>query len=216
MLRRVVDAQRLVHLDVLAGLDTAPAEDALVRIIRVERTRVVLRIGLAPEGIPLNRDLHVREGVVQRAIARVVLSHRAVELVLGEQAIHAFLACARRTGAAARHLEALARAQGAAADELAARFHPADVAGLQRPEGPVITDVRQVDALRGQEVDEGLVRGAGERPAVEAQRALHAERPAILVRDAASHMSLGSNVTEAAMVRRLMTMNAVAPPPAVS
>ena len=91
-----VDGQRLVDLDILAGLDTAAAEDALIRIIGVEGVGVVLLIRLALEFVALDGNLHLRIGVVQRAVAGVVLAQRAIQLVLGDQPIHAFFA--RRLG----------------------------------------------------------------------------------------------------------------------
>ena len=96
---------------------------------------MVLGVRLALEGIPLDRHSHVGVGVVQRAVAGVVLAYRAIELVLREQAVHAFLARACGGLATADHPQPLARTQCAAANELAVGLHPADV--------------RQVDAVRG-------------------------------------------------------------------
>src|SRR5262249_60729503 len=47
------DAQRLVHLHVLTRLDATTAEDALARVVAIERIRMVDRIGHRPNRNPL-------------------------------------------------------------------------------------------------------------------------------------------------------------------
>ena len=144
-----VDGQRLVDLDVLAGLDTAATENALVGIVGVEGVGMILVVRLALEFVALDRRIDLRIGVVQRAVAGVVLAQRAVQLVLGHQPIHAFLARGLGLGYLAGDFEPVARFQRAAAHQLAVDLNPADVAGLRRAQRAVITDVGKVDVMAG-------------------------------------------------------------------
>jgi len=110
---------------------------------------------------------------VQGAVAGIVLADRAVQFVLGQQAVHALLA--RRAGKPlADDIHPLPRAQRTAALQTAVDFDPADIAGLQRTERGVIADMRQADAVLLEEIDQRLVFEAAQLPAVEAQGAADA------------------------------------------
>src|SRR6478736_10362901 len=79
--------QRLVHLNVLARLDAAATENALVRIVAIKGIRSVHWIRLWPE-----RDFLMFYGqefcrVVDRAIPVVVVANRAVEHVVAENPV---------------------------------------------------------------------------------------------------------------------------------
>jgi hypothetical protein len=95
-----VDGQRFVDLDVLAGLHAAAAENALVGIVAVERIGVIDFVGLGYERDSLVLDGQQLRGVVDRAIAVVVVADRAVEHVVAEDAIK----CLRCAAAALRGL----------------------------------------------------------------------------------------------------------------
>src|SRR5690606_37768824 len=55
-----VDAERLIHLHILTGLHAASAQDALVRVVAVERVTFVFIVGAAPILVALYRNVHVR------------------------------------------------------------------------------------------------------------------------------------------------------------
>ena len=169
--RGIVDAQRFVDLDILAGLDALSAQNALVGVVGIERTGRILFVGLARIRIALDRNIHVGEGVVQLAVAGVVLAGGAVQLVLGEQAVHAFFACSPARIVEAGDLHAVVRRRRTTAFELSVDFDPAGVAGLQRAECLVIADLRHIHPIRVHQFDEQLAGFTLQRPTVEFDRA---------------------------------------------
>src|SRR5258708_34091500 len=85
-----VDGKRFVPLDVLTSLYAAGAENALIGIVAIERIRVINLVGLRSK-----RDLLMLNGqqpcrVVDSAIAIVVVTDRAVEKMVAEDAIKGF------------------------------------------------------------------------------------------------------------------------------
>ena len=74
-----IDRQRLIHLHVLARLHTTPAQDALVRVIPIERIRHVLLIRLRRKRTSLVLNIQLCRRVVDRAVLVVVVAHRAVQ-----------------------------------------------------------------------------------------------------------------------------------------
>src|ERR1700734_1761647 len=77
-----VDRERLVDLHILARLDTAPAQNALVRIVAVERVRHVFFVRLRRVGPRLMLYVEIFSCVVDGAIAIVVVADRAVQHVI--------------------------------------------------------------------------------------------------------------------------------------
>src|SRR5690606_8065083 len=88
LLHRPIDAQRLGHLHVLAGFDTARAENALVGIVLIKRIRVVDAPWLGGETVFLVADAEHFGGIVDLALAVVEIADRAVELMVAEDALH--------------------------------------------------------------------------------------------------------------------------------
>ena len=95
-----VDRERLVDLHVLAGLDAAAAENALVGIVAVEGVGVVLRVGLGREGAGLVLYVELCGRVVDGAVPVVVVADGAVEIVVLEDAVEGL--ALRDVGAARR------------------------------------------------------------------------------------------------------------------
>src|SRR5580692_4032908 len=87
MFRLPVDAESLVHLHVLASLDTTSAENALVRIVAVERIGMILLVGFAAKRPRLVLHTQVLDRIVNRAIAIIVVADGAVEIVILEYAV---------------------------------------------------------------------------------------------------------------------------------
>ena len=81
------DRERFVHLHVLAGLHAAAAENALVGIVAIEGIGDVHLVRLGLERDMLVLDGEQLRGVVDRAIAVVVVADGAVEQVVAEDAV---------------------------------------------------------------------------------------------------------------------------------
>ena len=100
VLHGVIDAQGLIHFNILAGIHTAAAENALIGIVGIKGVGVIFDIGFALKGIALNRDMHIHHGVMQCAVASVVFADGAVEFMFCQQPIHPLFA--RRAGGLVR------------------------------------------------------------------------------------------------------------------
>ena len=152
------DRQGLVHLYVLARLDAAPAENALARVVAIERIGVIDRVRLRPEGNLLVLDAQQLGRVVDGAVAVVVVAHRAVELVVAEDAVEGcalrVLGCRGR----GRHQHVARHLRSARPHQRAVDLHHARVAGLYGAELRVIADLRNLDATAVEQVDEALAR----------------------------------------------------------
>ena len=172
LLQAPVDRQRLIDLQILARLDAAPAEDALVGIVAVEGVGVVHRVRLGRERVFLMRDAHHRRRVVDGAVAVVVLADGAVEFVVLEEALHPLLTGDARPGGVRVDGHALPHRRRARPDELPADLDPAGVARLNRAETGVIADGGEVDprsrSLQGR--DQGLARPAADQCAIDVYR----------------------------------------------
>jgi hypothetical protein len=84
------DRKRLIDLQILAGFDTAAAQNALIGIVSVERVRVVNFVRLRLERQGLLIDFEDLGRVVDDAVAVVVIADRAVEEVVRENTIERF------------------------------------------------------------------------------------------------------------------------------
>jgi hypothetical protein len=91
---RPIDRERLVDLDLLTRLDTATAENALRWIVPIEGMRVINLIGLWPIRLRLVVDTHVAHGVVKDTVSVVVVTDRAVEVVIDQKPLTSTLAFA--------------------------------------------------------------------------------------------------------------------------
>src|SRR5579875_375459 len=146
------DGQRLVHLHVLAGLHAAPAQDALAGVVAIEWVGVILLVALGAELARLVLHIQLRRGVMHRAVAVVVVAHRAIEVVVFQDAVKGFTL--GDIGAIARRLHDLAclHLRPTRANQLAVHLHQARVA---RPDG---AHRRQIANLRnaGDPLDRSL------------------------------------------------------------
>jgi hypothetical protein len=69
-------------------LHALPAEDALVRVVAVERMRVILLVPLRPKRFALVLDLQQLRSVMYAAVAVVVVTDGAIQLVILQNAVH--------------------------------------------------------------------------------------------------------------------------------
>ncbi len=148
--------ERLIHLQVLARFDAAPAQNALPRIVAVERVRIVDFVGLRFERIALVLDIQQFRRVVNRAIAVVVVAHRAVELVVPENAVVGLGLGRFGFFAGSRHRHSGRNRGGAGPHELAVDFDDAGIASLNRAELRVIANLRQVQLGPIDHIDQPL------------------------------------------------------------
>src|SRR5699024_6154911 len=82
-----VDQEGLIHLEVLACLDTPPAQDALVRIIAVECVPLHFMV-LARMWRILVADPHLFHRVMYLTVSVVEIAHCTVELVIAQDTVH--------------------------------------------------------------------------------------------------------------------------------
>ena len=149
MFRLPVDGEGLVDLHVLAGLDAAAAENALVGIVAVEGIGVILLVGLAAKGPRLVLHVEMLDGVVDGAVAVVVVADGAVEVVILEDAIEGF--ALRHVGARAfgDDVHAGGHPGGAGSNQVSVDFHHAGVAGFDGAHGGVIADLGKMAIGQG-------------------------------------------------------------------
>ncbi|BBK00181.1 hypothetical protein Xcc3_14880 [Xanthomonas campestris pv. campestris] len=86
--------------------------------------------------------------------------------MLGQHAVHAFVARGMRALDRTGHFQPIVAAQRAATHQFAAHFDPTHIAGLRCAQRGVITDVGQVDAVPTQKLDQRNIRLAVQRLAV--------------------------------------------------
>ena len=152
-----IDRKCLVHLDVLAGLDAPRAQQALTRIVSVERLGFVDFIGLRLERDFLVFDLKQLGRIVNGAVTVVVVAYRAVQHVIGQQAIERFTLRGVSLWRIRSHAHALLDVHGASTGELSLHFDHAGVARLERAKLRMVTDGRQLHASSLNHVDQTLV-----------------------------------------------------------
>jgi hypothetical protein len=155
MFRLPVDGEGLVHLDVLTGLHTPPAENALIRIVAIERVGEVLLVRLGPELADLVLHIEISCSIVDRAVVIIVVAHGAVEQMVLKDPVKRLPL--RNVYFAPLGLDAHAVRQlsGARAHQRSVDMHHACVASLQRTHLGVIADLRQlciqaIDQIDGQ------------------------------------------------------------------
>lgn len=85
-----VNGQHFAHLQILAGLDATSAKNALVGVVTVERIAVILLVRFWLKRIFLMRHFHGHGSIVDCAVAVVVVTYRAVEFVVVQNAVHRF------------------------------------------------------------------------------------------------------------------------------
>ncbi len=170
-----VDRQRFIHLVVLAGLHAAPAQDALVRVVAVERVGLIFLVGLRAIRVLLVLYLQQPGGVVHGAVAVVVIADRAVQQVVGEDPVKALRLRLSRARAFGHNHRSGFHPGGAGPLERTVDLDKAGVAGLDGPQLLEIADVRHLalgpaqGALQG--VDQQLSGQCFRRHAVHADGA---------------------------------------------
>src|SRR5262249_3145969 len=100
-------------------------------------------------------------GVVDGAIAVVVVADSAVEQMITQNAIEGLALSVDDFGGFGGDLHACGNGACAGPDEFAIDFDEASVAGLERAELGVITDLRNRNAGAVENVNEALARGGG-------------------------------------------------------
>src|SRR5258706_3170285 len=168
MLVLPIDGKRLIHFHVLAGLDAAAAEHALAGVIAVKRVGVVNFIGLG-----LERDilvLHLQQfcGVVDGAVAVVVVADGAIEEMVFKDAIEGLALGGGGRWRVGDNGHRVTDHRRAGAHQFSIHLHHAGVAGLNGAELWVIADLGQLNFCAVNVVDKtlasfGLNHGAVDR-----------------------------------------------------
>src|SRR5579863_6979637 len=125
-----VYGQRLVDLQILARLHAAAAQNALIGIVAVERIAVVDLVWLLLKGVALVFHGEQFGGVVDRAVAVVVVAYRTVEFVIAEYAIERLGASSLRAPGLGGDRHPGRCNGGASANQFAIHLHDAGIAGL--------------------------------------------------------------------------------------
>ncbi len=135
------DGERFIHLNILAGLDAAAAQNALIRIVSVERVRVIyfIRLGLERNILMLNCQ-HFRR-VVDRTIPVVIVADRAVEHVVAEDPVESLPLRGVGPWGLGGNIHAGRNSGRACPDKLPVDLDHAGVACLNRAELGMITNV---------------------------------------------------------------------------
>jgi hypothetical protein len=85
-----VDAQRFIYLEILARLNTATAEDALIWIVAVEGIGHIHFVGLRLVGNCLVLDMKEFGCVMHGTVAVVVVANGTVKQMVTEDAVKSF------------------------------------------------------------------------------------------------------------------------------
>ncbi len=144
MFRLPVDGEGLVDLHVLAGLDAAAAEDALIGIVAVEGIGMILLVRLAAEGPRLVLHVEVFDSVVDGAVAVVVVANGAVKVVILKDAIEGFALGHIDTCVFSHDVHMGSCPGGTGPNQRSIDFDHAGVACLDGTHGRVIADLGQM------------------------------------------------------------------------
>src|ERR1700692_2562495 len=93
-----IDGKRFIDLNVLTSLYAAAAENALIRIVAVERIRVINLVRLRSKRNFLVLNGNTLRRFMEGAIAIVVVADSAVKKVIAEDAVKGFHLGGRRLG----------------------------------------------------------------------------------------------------------------------
>src|SRR5579863_4083693 len=152
------DAEGLVYLEILAGFNATPAENALLRVVAIKGIARIDFEGLRLEGDFLMFDLEENRGVVDGAIAVVVVADRAVKQMIAKDAIEGFTArclCFRRPGF---DMGAVNGIGSAGSHEFAVHLDHAGIAGLDGTKLGMIADLRNQDSAAVDDIDQEFSR----------------------------------------------------------
>ena len=149
--------KRLIHLNILAGLDAAAAKDALVGIVAIKRIRRVHLVGFRFERDFLMLDGEKPRGVMDCAVTVVVVADRAVEHVIAENPVERFPLSGDRPCGSRGNVHPGRDVGGAGPDQFAVHLHHARVAGLNRAKLRVIANLGNFRAGAVDEVNETFI-----------------------------------------------------------
>jgi len=163
MLGLPIDGESFVYLNVLTGFHAAPAENALVRIVAVERICKVLLIGFRFELSNLMFHIQIGGRIVNGAVLVVVVANRAVEKVIFEDAVERFSLRDIHGVRFGLDTHATDQLSGARSGQPAIDLHHARVTGLDWAHLWVVTDLRQLLIKTIDQINSefALVRDAG-------------------------------------------------------
>ena len=151
-----VDRQRLIHLHILAGLHTSPTQNALVRIVAIEGIAEVGRIGLGLIRALLMFHVEQSRGVMHSAVFIVVITDRAIQHVIAQDAIEGFALGHIDQLRLCHHDHAIGNRRSAGTGQVSVHLHHAGIARLNRTELRVITNLGNDPVNSIENVDQRL------------------------------------------------------------
>jgi hypothetical protein len=151
-----VNRKRLVHLHVLASLNASAAKNALLRVVAVEGVRVVFFVGLGMKGNWLVLDAQQFFRVVDSAVSVVIIADRAVENVIGENAVERFSLRSAGVLGVCKNLHPGGHCRGARSHEFPIGLYHAGVTRLDRTKLRVIADLRKLHPRSIDDINQAL------------------------------------------------------------
>ena len=138
------DRECFIHLQSLACLHTAAAQDALVRVVPIEGVRVVDFVRFRSIRYLLMFNLQQFGCVVNGAVTVVIIANGTVEKMVAQDPVERFspgrfCLCRCRNDPHPFRYGDTARAS-----ELAANFHQASIAALNRAKLRMVADLRKL------------------------------------------------------------------------
>src|SRR5229473_75694 len=132
------DGQSFVDLEILTSFDTTSAQNALVGIVAVERVGAVDFVGLGFEWETLVLHGQYLGGVVNDAVAVIVVADGAIEEVIAQNTIERFRSRRLRPFRRSSHGHVPRNRSRTGAHQLSIEFHKARVASLDGTELRVV------------------------------------------------------------------------------
>jgi hypothetical protein len=150
------DAEGLVYLQVLTGFNAAPAENALLRIVAIKGIAWIDLVGFGLERDVLMFDGEQNRGVVDGAVAVVIVADRAVEQMISEDAIEGITLRCLRPRWPGFDMGAIDSIGSAGSHKLAVHLNHAGIASLDWTKLRMIADLRNHDSATVEGVDQSL------------------------------------------------------------
>src|SRR3984893_18449853 len=151
-----VDRKGLIDLNVLAGFDASAAKNALLRVVAVERVRVILFVRLGMKRNRLMFNAQQSFGFVNSAVSVVVVAHGAVENMIAENAVKRLPLCRTSLLGFCPDLHPRGNAGPARSHELPVDLYHACVTRLDRTKLRVIAHLRNLHPCSIDDIDQAF------------------------------------------------------------
>jgi hypothetical protein len=151
-----IDRKSFIDLEILTGFDTTTTQNALVRIIAIERVRIINLVGFRAEWNALMFDAQQFGGVMDRTIAVAVIADRAVKQVVTQDSVERFRLRLLGQFRLSAHRHSRGNGGGACPYQFPIDLDHAGIAGLDWTKLRVITHLREFGTRGVEYVDESF------------------------------------------------------------